>query len=358
MLAATPVHPLTIPMELSPGIPASWYTVGVSADLSPANMLAITVADIALVIYRTANGELCCVEDRCPHMGGRFSAGGTVRKDELICPVHHFRFAPNGDCRGSGYDTPAPKACTRPWPCLDRNGLLLVYFHPSGETPDWEPPELDNGAWLPMRMFQRKVNAPAQIVMQGIADMGHLRTLHGYEDVQMNSPFKTDGAQLTVTYSFTNVGSLPGLDRSIIAGPIKRLGEKLQTRTRVKFDYLACGIGYSVTDVEIPALGVAMRHFVNPTPIDAESVTLFHSMALRRIDNPGQISAVLAALPRAWTQALMRFVLLKGFLHDIEDDINLWTHMRNPQRPALAKGDGPIFKYHKWSRQFYPQQIA
>ena len=262
--------------------------------------------------------------------------------------MHHFRFAPTGECRGSGYGTPAPKAYTRPWPCLDRNGLLLVYFHPEGLAPAWEPPVLDTQNWLPMRMFEDRVEAPAQIVMQGIADKGHLRTLHGYEDVSMDSDFKTDGEKLTVSYSFTNIGSLPGL-----GGPLRKLGRHLQTRTRVRFDYLACGIGYSVTEVEIPALGVAMRHFVNPTPLHENAVTLFHSIALRRIENPAKISRVLGYLPAACTHSLMKFILTRGYLHDIKDDMHLWTHMRNPQKPALARGDGPVHKYHQWAQQFY-----
>ncbi len=292
-------------------------------------MKTATVAGIDLVIYRTQAGELCCVQDRCPHMSGRFSAGGKINNDELICPVHRFRFAPDGTCRGSGYDTPAPKACTRPWPCLDRNGLLLVYFHPDGEAPDWEPPQLESGCWKPMSIFLDKVATSAQIVMQGIADMGHLRTVHGYEDVQMDSDFHTEGAQLKVSYSFTYVGSLPGL-----GGSLKRLGERLQTRTRVRFDYLACGIGYSVTHVQIPAMGVAMRHFVNPTPLDADTVVLYHSIALNRIENPATISPVFKFFPRSWTQALMRQVLLRGYRHDIEDDMALWTQMRNPLKRA------------------------
>lgn len=306
------------------------------------------VAGIDLVIYRTADGKFCCVQDRCPHLGGRFSAGGEIAGNELICPVHRFRFAPDGSCLGSGYGTPAPKACTRPWPCLDRNGLLLVYYHPEGAAPDWTPPENEDGDWLPMDMFTREVTAPAEVIMLGIADKGHLQTLHGYEDVQMDTDFDTDGANLRVTYSFTNVGNLPGL-----SGPLEKLGRRLQSRTRVEFDYLACGIGYSLTEVKIPSLGVAMRHFVNPTPRDNQTVTLYHSMALRRIKHPARISPALALLGRRFTNTLMRYVLRKGFLHDIEDDIALWTHMRSPQQPALARGDGPVHKYRQWSRQFY-----
>lgn len=341
-------HPLTVPMQTPPTVPASWYTVGVSSQLPVGAMRATQVADINLVIYRTHSGELCCVEDRCPHMGGRFSAGGEIKDDELICPVHKFRFAPNGDCRGSGYGTPAPKACTRPWQCLDRNGLLLVYYHPQGDMPTWEPPLLDNELWQAMTVFQDRVSTPAEIVMQGIADMGHLRTVHGYEDVQMDSRFHTEAQQLNVSYSFTNVGSLPGL-----GGPLKRLGKMLQTRTRVEFDYLACGIGYSITHVKIPALGIVMRHFVNPTPVNAESVILYHSMALQRIEHPEKISPIFKILPRSWAGALMRQVLLRGYRHDIEDDIALWTQVRNPEKPALARGDGPVHKYQKWAAQFY-----
>lgn len=329
-------------MEEPAGIPAGWYTVGASRDLAPGAMRPVRMAGIDLILYRTADGSPCCVQDRCPHMGGRFSAGGSVSGDELVCPVHGFRFAADGVCRGSGYGTPAPRAC------LERNGLLMVFYHPRGEAPGWEPDALSAKGWLPMHLFSCRVDAPIDVIMQGIADQGHLRTVHGYEDVRMDGDFHTQGERLAVTFSFTNVGALPGFE----AMP-RALARRLQTRTRVQFRYLACGMGFSVTEVSIPSLGVATRHFVNPAPIDAGSVMLYHSFSLRRVEAPGRIHPLLAPLPRRWVEGLMSRVLRQGYLHDMRDDMRLWTHMRSPLRPALARGDGPLHKYRKWSRQFY-----
>jgi 3-phenylpropionate/trans-cinnamate dioxygenase ferredoxin subunit len=32
------------------------------------------------------------LDDRCPHAGARFGAGGWCHEGELVCPVHRYRF--------------------------------------------------------------------------------------------------------------------------------------------------------------------------------------------------------------------------------------------------------------------------
>jgi nitrite reductase/ring-hydroxylating ferredoxin subunit len=341
-------HPLSIELNDSIAIPAGWYTLGVSADVAPGGLLAATLAGIELVLYRSESGDLHCVEDRCPHMGGRFTAGGEVKGERLICPIHRFEFLPDGQCHSSGYGTPAPRACTRVWHCLDRNGLLLVFYHPNGEAPTWEPESLDAAGWLPMRMFRTELVAHPHLITEGIADKGHLTTVHGYEEISLDLPFQTDTPCLRTAYSFVNTGSLPGQNRVV-----EWLGRFFQTRTKVRFTYQSWGLGYSVTDVILDDLGLVTRHFVNPTPTRDGKVLLFHSLALRRIDTPARIHPAMRFLPRRWVESLMQRVLLKGFLRDLEDDISIWSNMRSVAKPALAVGDGPIAQHRRWAAQFY-----
>ena len=128
-------HPLTVPTEAPERVPAGWYTVAAGAALQPGALQSARIADIDLVVYRTADGQAHCVHDRCPHLGGRFSQGGWVDHELLVCPVHRFSFDREGTCQRTGYGSAAPKACTQPWPCLERNGLVMVWYHPEGVAP-------------------------------------------------------------------------------------------------------------------------------------------------------------------------------------------------------------------------------
>lgn len=346
------MHPLRVETESLHRIPASWYTVAESRELKPGALLPVQLAGIALVLYRTADNSVHAIEDRCPHLGGQFSAGGRVVGNDIQCPIHRFRFNPQGHCTGTGYvsDTAAPvaKACVKPWHVLDINDLILVWYHPQGDAPHWQPPALDWEQWTPHQVFRNVFSSHPQVVMEGIADQGHLHTVHGYEDVAMATDFVTDQHQIRVDYRFVNTGALPGQNALM-----NWLSQFFSQRLLVTFSYQAWGMGYSHTEVNIPQLGVVMRNLVNPTPRDAQQCELFYSMAIRTIEDPGKISPLMKLLPTTLVNRIMLNAMVKGFRHDVEDDIAVWSHMQPPHKPHLTKGDGPVHKYRKWAAQFY-----
>lgn len=347
-------HPLTVPTEPANTVPAGWYTVAAGAALPVGGLQSAHLAGIDLVVYRGSDGAVHCVHDRCPHLGGRFSCGGSVEEDLLVCPVHRFAFDREGICQRTGYGgAAAPKARTRPWPCLERNGWVLVWFHPAGAAPDWQPEAVAESDYGPATVWSNPVDASVQTIMEGIADQGHLATVHGYDAVAREGAFDAEGPCLRTAYRFSNASEGPAW----LPAALRR---HLASSEQVRFDYCAWGLGYSVTDVEIPRLGLGMRTFVNPTPLAPDRSLLWHSMALRRIDHPGRIHPLLRALPRRSVEAIMRRALRRGYLRDIHDDIRLWQTLAPPAAPALAPGDGPIAKHRRWAAQFYgeaaPQQ--
>lgn len=327
-------------------VPSGWYTVCAAEALAPGGLHAFTLAAMALVAYRTVDGQACVVEDLCPHMGGRLSCGAVIG-NALRCPVHHFAFAPDGQCIGTGMAEVSSKACLQPWPVLEINGLLLVYYHPQGRPPRTLPPACDWQGWTRQRVQTAEFDSTVQTVTEGIADKAHLATVHGYSAVCMDKPFFTEGETLTTGYSFNNSGSLPG------AGWLARTVSRLWPLTvRVEFDYFACGLGYSLTEVRIPALGVCMRHFVNPTPLAPGRVRLFYTMALGPVEGG---HPMLSWLPPRLRQAVLFPALYRGFRHDLDDDMALWTQLKPLAQPILCKADGPVHKFRQWAAQFYSE---
>lgn len=340
-------HPLTVATEPPTRVPAGWYTVAHGPALRRATLQPATVADIDLVVYRTVDGQVHCVHDRCPHLGGRFSEGGQVDQDLLVCPVHRFAFDCEGVCRRTGYGgAAAPRAQAAHWPCIEVNDWVLVWFHPEGAAPTWQPEPVATSGYRPATVWSDPVAASVQTIMEGIADQGHLATVHGYHAVGREGGFDCDGPFLTTAYRFSNASEGP-------AWLPAWLRQRMASSEQVRFDYRAWGLGYSVTDVEIPRLGIGMRTFVNPTPLSPDRSLLWHSMALRRIDAPGRIHPLLRAMPKMAVEWLMHRVLRRGYVRDIHDDIRLWQTLEPPTQPALAPGDGPIAKHRRWAAQFY-----
>ncbi len=49
------------------------------------------VGDQSIAVFRTRDGQVMAVENRCPHKGGRLSEG-MLAGDQIVCPMHSFRF--------------------------------------------------------------------------------------------------------------------------------------------------------------------------------------------------------------------------------------------------------------------------
>ncbi|HEY9033840.1 MAG TPA: Rieske 2Fe-2S domain-containing protein, partial [Pseudomonadales bacterium] len=197
-------HPLCIATD-SPPVPAGWYTVCASDALPAGGMQPFRLAGLTLLAWRNKNGTPCVTDRRCPHLGGDLAAGH-VSDAGLVCPIHRFAFAADGGCRATGFDSVSGKAHIQPWPLLEQDGLLLVYYHPDGHAPHWQPPAHDWQGWTAQRIDSCELPATVQLITEGIADKGHLATVHGYSDVSLTAAFCCDGPTLATAYRFVNSG--------------------------------------------------------------------------------------------------------------------------------------------------------
>ena len=68
------------------------------ADLPVGLGRAFVVGDHSVAVFRTRGGKVFAVANECPHRGGPL-ADGMLAGEQVVCPLHAFRFDPaTGAC--------------------------------------------------------------------------------------------------------------------------------------------------------------------------------------------------------------------------------------------------------------------
>jgi nitrite reductase/ring-hydroxylating ferredoxin subunit len=322
---------MTPPLELP--FPSGWFCVAVAADVPPGAVQTITFMGEERVLFRTASGTLGLVDAYCPHLGAHLGHGGRVEGETLRCPFHGFRFGPGGACAASyGGQAPA-RIRARTLPVREKHGLVLAWYHPEGRAPDWEVPDVDLAGFSPFLFHRFSLRGHPQETTENSVDTGHFGAVHGFAAVETLHT-GTDGPRLTADYRFS---------RFVGKG---RLGFTQQVLIHVD----VWGLGYSLVDVHVPALGLRTRQLVLPTPTSMDHLDLRIAIAAH---DARSLRWVGPLLPGFVTGLIARAVL-SVYKDDVAQDFAIWENKRYVARPILARGDGPIMRYRRWAAQFYP----
>jgi phenylpropionate dioxygenase-like ring-hydroxylating dioxygenase large terminal subunit len=75
----------------------AWYVAAWSHELEAGQVLARTIVDQPLALYRKRDGAAVVFEDRCCHRFAPLSMG-RIERDDLRCMYHGLKFAPDGRC--------------------------------------------------------------------------------------------------------------------------------------------------------------------------------------------------------------------------------------------------------------------
>jgi nitrite reductase/ring-hydroxylating ferredoxin subunit len=321
-------------------LPSGWFVVATSEELPRASPRTTPFMSEEIVLYRSASGEARAVSPHCPHLGAHLGRCGTVEGETLRRNFHRFRFDREGACVETGYGTrPPPTARLGVLPVLEQNGLILVYHDPARQPPSWAPPVLSMTGWSKMIVQRFRVGGHPQETTENSVDIGHFSTLHGYEDVRVLHPLRTDGPYLYARYA---------MKRGV--GPLARLG----VATRAEFDVHVHGLGYSFVDVDVVSHGFRLRHFVLATPSEPGKIDLRLAVSAHV---PGGQSRAVRLARSAVADAIARIVSVM-YAHDVGQDCRIWESKRYLPRPALAEGDGPVGAYRRWASQFYGSAAA
>ena len=305
--------------------PVAWYFAADAADLAIGEVRTVHWLARDLVLWRGEDGAPHVVDAYCAHMGAHLGYGGRVEGCRLVCPFHWWEYDGDGaNVRIPYAEAPNRKARLRTYPTVERNGLVMFWYHPTGAPPAWEIPEipeLDDPEWEHEERAEWDVRCPWQEMAENGPDYVHLRTVHGAADV-------------------------PEVDLLEYEGPCSRL------RSRVSFttprgpqagtiDTDSWGPGFAVARFG----GIAPALFVNlTTPIDWERTRSIKRYRVQRLgdDDESRVRA------RRVGDALVR-----DLRKQMEEDIVIFDHKIWVDPPALAPDDGPIVRFRRWASKFY-----
>ncbi|MFD8979455.1 Rieske 2Fe-2S domain-containing protein [Streptomyces sp. NPDC059564] len=161
------------------------HCLGLAADFAGATPHEVEAFGTRLVVFRGAgDGALHALNAYCPHVGGNL-AHGTVKGDTVACPFHDWRWSGDGRCAAVPYARRVPpRARTRAWTTLERNGQLYVWHDPEGNPPpaDVTIPEIagfghadwSGWSWNSLRVE----NANCREIVDNVVDMAHFYYVH------------------------------------------------------------------------------------------------------------------------------------------------------------------------------------
>jgi phenylpropionate dioxygenase-like ring-hydroxylating dioxygenase large terminal subunit len=161
------------------GLRDYWYIAAESRDLKR-KPLAVSLLGSHIALFRTHQGNIAALEDRCSHRNMALSRG-KVSSDCITCAYHGWRFDAAGRCThipSLGPTARLPNHGVRAYPVREQDGYIWIY--PGESLPDSEPfhfPHYPEQGWCSFRMRTR-FQASVEACLENFLDCPHTVYVH------------------------------------------------------------------------------------------------------------------------------------------------------------------------------------
>jgi len=184
-----------------------WYVAGFSSELTD-KPIGRTFLNQKVVLFRTGDGQVAALEDRCCHRSLPLSCG-TVENTGVRCGYHGLLYAPTGLCIEIPGQVRIPaKAKVKAYHVVEKNQIIWIWMPkvedaaPTRDAPDYschDDPRYQFGSG------NYHYNAPWQLIHDNLLDLSHLgyvhlKTIGGNARLHMNAEMKVtaDGDSVKV----------------------------------------------------------------------------------------------------------------------------------------------------------------
>ncbi|MDR9405053.1 MAG: aromatic ring-hydroxylating dioxygenase subunit alpha [Halothece sp. Uz-M2-17] len=162
--------------------PNHWYVVARSSEVTT-DPYAVTLWKQPIVLYRQRDGQVCALEDRCPHRFVKLSEG-KVQRDRVECAYHGWQFNAEGKCVSIPYlmeKQKLPPCQLRSYPVQEGDGFIWIFLGDEPVTvPRFQVPEWDHLNYI-ATVSVIETQAHYSYLIENLMDMYHG---HLHEDWQ------------------------------------------------------------------------------------------------------------------------------------------------------------------------------
>ncbi len=326
---------------LSP-FPEGWYFIASRKEIEKKKLVQRTWMGKQIVVWCDEEDHICVAESICPHLGSELGpeAGGCVRNGCLVCPFHGFEYDVTGQCVATPYAPPPGSARLKVFETREIVGIVFAWWGMGGRPPQWDLPELpaDGTDWSGLEFRSIQFQGHPQETSENSVDLGHLRYVHGYSNVNQIGSVSVDGAYLKSCVDFTR--------NQTIAGK-KVYSYDVSTVIHVY------GLGCSFVEIHEHSIDMDTRLWVLTTPIDGKSVELVLVSQVRKVLKPKRPIMGMRFLPLNLRTRIMNKFIIASQKRDVLQDVVIWNRKQHLPHPRLCSSDGEIRLYRRYCEQFY-----
>ncbi|MCY3680833.1 MAG: Rieske 2Fe-2S domain-containing protein [Gemmatimonadetes bacterium] len=335
-------RPVRTGADALPPFPEGWYFVANREAILREKLIEKMWLGEEIVVWCDDAYRVCVADAVCPHLGSHLGpeVGGKVCNGHLVCPFHGFEYDTTGQCVATP-NAPAPRAAKlKVYETREILGMVFAWFGSGGRPPQWDlPAKPADAEWSELRFHTFQFRGHPQETTENSVDLGHLRYVHGYDNVRPVGSLSINGAYLKSCFDFRSVRRIAGLWDIV---------SDVSTVTHVY------GLGYSFVEFHEKIIGMNARLWVLATPVDGTRVELVLVSQVREIRKPRRFITGLGFVPMKLRHRLMNLFILSEEKRYVMQDVVIWERKRYRPIPRLCRADGPIGKYRRYCQQFYP----
>ena len=323
--------------------PTGWFQVAWSDEIAHGAVHRMTYFGRDLVAWRARSGRLTVMDAYCEHLGAHLGHGGhVVGRDEgdvIQCPFHGWQWDADGRNVCIPYE-PRPNRGRRmrTYPVVECNESVYLWHDVARRDPFFDVPDIFadfTGDATPadyypqQRLFRQRVTLHPQYVLENGVDFAHFKYVHQTPIVPLFTRHDFAGPVSYVDFTITFEGADSQSIDDVASG----------------VEAINGGLGVAVTK----SWGMVDNRTISAiTPVDEHSCDVRFTVYIGR--RPGDDSAKTAERARLFGESV-----IEQFAADIE----IWSHQRYQQSPALAPSESESFTtFRTWAAQFYPEGRA
>ncbi len=157
-----------------------WYVAAWDHELIDGRLLARTIMEEGILLYKGESGRVVALRDRCCHRGALLSMGRR-EGDCIRCMYHGLKFDHTGRCiQIPGQEKVPPKVAVQSYPVVERDHLVWIWMgEPKKADPDLivDFPYLRDRRWKGIPDYLH-YDSNYLLIVDNLSDFAHLAFVH------------------------------------------------------------------------------------------------------------------------------------------------------------------------------------